>query len=60
MYVDPEHDEPDELLPLPGHMNSEGSRLRNKIKEAFFSNLCLFNKQFYQKSAPVTITVNET
>lgn len=35
VYVDPEHDEPDELLPLPGHMNSEGSRLRNKIKEAF-------------------------
>ena len=25
VYVDPEHDEPDELLPLPGHMNSEGS-----------------------------------
>ena len=35
--VGPEHDEPDELLPLLGHVNSEeGSRLRNKIKEAFF------------------------
>ena len=35
--VDPEDDGPDELPPLPGHMNREGSRLRNKIKEAFFS-----------------------
>ena len=34
--VDPEHDEPDDLPPLPGHVNGEGSRLRNKIKEAFF------------------------
>ena len=34
--VDPEDDEPDELPPLPGHVNHEGSRLRNKIKEAFF------------------------
>ena len=36
--VDPEDDDPDELAALPGHMNREGSRLRNKIKEAFFSN----------------------
>ncbi|KAM7427891.1 hypothetical protein ABFA07_021040 [Porites harrisoni] len=35
--VDPEDDDPDDLPPLPGHMNREGSRLRNKIKEAFFS-----------------------
>ena len=34
--VDPEHDEPDELPLLPGHVNGEGSRLRNKIKVAFF------------------------
>ena len=38
VYVDPEDDEPDELPPLPGHMNREGSRLRNKIKETFFGN----------------------
>ena len=36
--VDPAGDDPDEFTPLPGHMNGEGSRLRNKIKEAFFSN----------------------
>ena len=35
--VDPEDDHPDELPPLPGHMNRERSRLRNKIKEAIFS-----------------------
>ena len=35
--VDPADDDPDELPPLPGHTNREGSRLRNKIKEAFFS-----------------------
>ena len=59
--VDPEHDEPDELLPLLGHENSEGSRLRNKIKEAFFSNVCICNKPFCQHSAPLTITlVNQT
>ena len=54
--VDPEHDEPDELLPLPGHVNSEG-----QDKGGFFSNLYLFNEQFYQQSTPVTITlVNQT
>ena len=36
--VDPEDDEPDELPPLPDHLNREGSRLRNKIKETFFGN----------------------
>lgn len=36
--VDPEDDDADELPPLSGHMNPEGSQLRNKIKEAFFSN----------------------
>ena len=36
--VDPEDDEPDELPPLPGHVNREGSRLRNKIKETLFGN----------------------
>ena len=35
--VDPEDDDPDELPPLPGHMNRERFRLRNKIKEAIFS-----------------------
>ena len=34
--VDPEDDDPDDLP--PGHMNREGSQLRNKIKEAFFSH----------------------
>jgi len=36
--VDPEDDDPDELPPLPGQMNPEGSQLRNNVKEAFFSN----------------------
>ncbi|XP_020621346.1 protein ALP1-like [Orbicella faveolata] len=36
--VDPKDDDPDELPPLPGHMNCEGSQLRDKIEEAFFSN----------------------
>ena len=36
--VDPEDDDPDELPSFRGHMNCEGSRLRNKIKEAYFSN----------------------
>ena len=27
MDVDPVDDDPDELTPLPGHMNGEGSRL---------------------------------
>jgi len=59
--VDPEHDEPDELLPLLGHENSEGSRLRNKIKEAFFSNVCICNEPFCQHSAPLTMTLeNQT
>lgn len=35
--VDPEYDEPDELLPLLGHENSGGSRLRNKIIRRLFS-----------------------
>ena len=34
MDVNPEDDDPDELPPLPGRMNREGSQLRNKIKEA--------------------------
>ena len=34
--VDPQDDEQDVLPPLPGYVNREGSRLRNKIKEAFF------------------------
>ena len=42
VYVDPEHDEPDELLPLPGHVNSEGSWLRNKIKGGFSSLTCAY------------------
>ena len=37
--VDPEDDEPDELPPLPGHLNREGSHLRNKIKETCFRKL---------------------
>ena len=37
--VDPQNDVTDELPPLPGHVNSEGSRLRNKIKEAFFFSI---------------------
>ena len=34
--VDPQDNEQDVLPPLPGHVNREGSRLRNKIKETFF------------------------
>ena len=47
--VDPEDDDPDDLPPQPGHMNREGSRLRNKIKEAFFSYWCIFNQQIILK-----------
>ena len=56
MDVNPEDDDPDELPPLPGRMNREGSQLRNKIKEALFSNYCILNDPNYPKGVPLTIT----